>query len=56
MEKYSYLKINRLDDEENCCLCNESKREYKVFKPVTDPFWINSTVCGRKPFSVIFFC
>ena len=37
-QKYSYLKIKRVADEEKYGICNESKREYKLFKPVTDPF------------------
>ena len=37
-KKYSYLKINRLCDDEKYTICNESNREYKVFKPKTQPF------------------
>ena len=37
-EKYSYLKVNRLDDEEKYCICNESKKQNKNFKPQTNPF------------------
>ena len=37
-KKYSYLKINRLDDDEKYTICNESDREYKVFKPKSTPF------------------
>ena len=37
-EKLSYLKINRLDDGEKFCICIESKKEYKIFKPQTNPF------------------
>ena len=38
-EKYYYLKINKIDDEEEYCICNESKKEYKIFKPQTNPLW-----------------
>ena len=27
-----------LDDDANCCTCNESKKECKVLEPVSDPF------------------
>ena len=37
-EKNSYLKINRLDDEEKYCNCIESKKDNSVFTPVTYPF------------------
>ena len=39
-EKYNYLEINRLEDKDGkkYCICNESKNEYKVFNPETDPF------------------
>ena len=39
-EKYNYLEINRLEDKngQKFCICNESKNEYKVFNPETDPF------------------
>ena len=39
-EKYNYLEINRLEDKngKKYCICNESKNEYKVFNPETDPF------------------
>ena len=34
-KKYSYLKINRLDEDEKYTICNESDKEYKIFKPKT---------------------
>ena len=34
-KKYSYLKINRLNDDEKYTICNESEKEYKIFKPKT---------------------
>ena len=38
-QKYSYLKINRLDDQEKKCICNENKNEYKFFwTSVKPPF------------------
>ena len=37
-EKCSYLKIIRLDDKEKFCTSNESEKEYKIFKPQTNPF------------------
>ena len=39
-DKYDYLEINMLDDKkgEKYKLCNESKYQYKVFNPETDPF------------------
>ena len=37
MEKYSYLEFSRLDDGESYCFCNESKKEYNIFKPHTNP-------------------
>ena len=37
-KEYSYLEINRLDEEEKICTCKEGKKELKVFKLVTDPF------------------
>ena len=37
-KKYSYLKINRLCDDEKYTICNESEKEYKVFKPKSTPF------------------
>ena len=30
-EKYFYLKIDTLDDEEKYCFQNESKKDYKLF-------------------------
>ena len=36
-KKYSYLKINRLDEDEKYTICNESEKEYKVFKPKSTP-------------------
>ena len=37
-KKYSYLKINRLDEDEKYTICNESDKEYKIFKPKTQAF------------------
>ena len=37
-KKYSYLKNNGLDDDEKYNICNESDKEYKIFKPKTQPF------------------
>ena len=37
-KKYSYLKINRLADIEKYTICNESDKEYKIFKPKSQPF------------------
>ena len=37
-KKYSYLKINRLDDNEKYTICNESDNEYKIFIPKTQAF------------------
>ena len=37
-KKYSYLKIDRLNDDEKYTICNESEKEYKIFKPKTQPF------------------
>ena len=38
IKNISYLKINRLDDNEKYAICNESDKEYKIFKPKTQPF------------------
>ena len=37
-KKYSYLKIDRLDDNEKYTICNESEKEYTIFKPKSTPF------------------
>ena len=37
-EKYSYLKMHRLDDEGRICFCNESKQDCEIVTPVTDVF------------------
>ena len=33
----SYHECDRLDGGEKCCICNESRKQDKVFKLVTDP-------------------
>ena len=37
-KKYSYLKINRLDEDEKYTICNENEKEYTIFKPKSTPF------------------
>ena len=39
-DKYNYLLINRLEDKNGSkyMICNESKPQYQVFNPQTDPF------------------
>ena len=37
-KKYSYLKIDRLNDDEKYTICNESEKECKVFIPKSTPF------------------
>ena len=39
-EKHNYLLINRLEDknESRYRICNESRPNYKIINPQTDPF------------------
>ena len=39
-DKYDYLEINRMENKkgEKYKLCNESKYQYRIFNPETDPF------------------
>ena len=46
-EKNNFLQINRLDGYEKYWIRDEREKEFKLFKPVTDPFWKNSTVCKK---------
>ena len=37
-QKYSYHKINKVDDDNNFSICTESNQKLEFFEPVTDAF------------------
>ena len=43
-EKYNFLLLNMLEDKHGYKnkICNEPKTEYKIFNPLTDPFYLNT--------------